>query len=277
MTTAVLLKYEATGNDFLIALDGEALLPGTDGELVRRFCHRRRGVGADGLILVRAPRAGGAVRMELFNADGSRAETSGNGLRCLALALVDSGSVSTRRVEIETDAGLVAATVGPRPVGGETEVSVALGRVSVRTAKQVVPELAVSLEAFEVDVGNPHLVLIGEEVDRLDAAALGARLESAVAGRQNVEFVRPDGRRRLRLTVWERGAGLTDACGSGSVAAAAATRFAGRAGDEVEVVNPGGTLRVALSGPDEAPLAVLSGPVDRVARVEVELEGGGLL
>lgn len=274
MTTAVLLKYEASGNDFLIALDG-SFAPDPGGALVRRICHRRRGVGADGLIIAETSSSGQPVRMNLFNADGSRAETSGNGLRCLALALVDAGVVSTRSLEIATDAGQVTATVGPRAAGSETEVGALLGAVRVGRATQELPEVVAGLEAFEVDVGNPHLVLVGEAARRLDAVAVGALLERAVSGRQNVEFVSQEGPGELSLTVWERGAGLTDACGSGSVAAAASARFARLVQDDVAVANPGGVLRVSLSGPPESPAAVLSGPVDRIARVEVEIESGG--
>jgi diaminopimelate epimerase len=272
VTTVTLLKYEALGNDFLIALDGAPFAVDAEGEALasfaRRICDRHRGVGADGLIVARSPRSGGDVAMELMNADGGRAETSGNGLRCFALALVDAGAVAGPEVAVETEGGPVRAEVGARSARGCAPVSVEMGLAEVGPPEQVEGH-----DARSVVIGNPHLVLLARSLEGVRIGEIGPRLERGVPGGRNVEAVAPDGIGGLELVVWERGAGLTEACGSGSCAAAAAARAAGLVGGHVPVHNPGGTLVVDLAGALEAPEVTLSGPARRVARVEVEIEG----
>jgi diaminopimelate epimerase len=276
VTTVLLLKYEALGNDFLVALD-PAGLPGgdeLDTDFVVGVCDRHRGIGADGIMVVRpACSVGGDRRpdvvMELRNADGSRAETSGNGLRCLALALVEAGATTGPEILIGTDAGprLVAVLEGLG--AGSTMVRTDMGAVTVGPA-ELAPALGGAFEARHVEVGNPHLVMMGPSLDGVDISRIGQALEGERAGGQNVEVVAPDHSGGLDLLVWERGAGLTQACGSGSCAAAAAARAAGLVGDCVPVRNPGGTLVVELAGADPLPpTAFLSGPARRVFSVEL--------
>ncbi len=280
VTTATLVKYQALGNDFLLALD-PAGLPGTDelpDDFVIGVCDRHSGIGADGIIVVRPlgqeAAADGCdmpcVAMELRNADGGRAETSGNGLRCLGLALVDARLVSGSQVCVVTDAGRRLVTVLERIDGASASVRVEMGTVAVGEAGPV-PLLGGSWQARRVGVGNPHLVVWGSSLQGLDVAGLGAKLEAATPGGQNVEFVAPDGEGGLELVVWERGAGVTRACGSGSCAAAGAARASGMVGDRVVVRNPGGSLVVDLEGDDVlAPVAFLSGPATRVFAVELQ-------
>lgn len=273
MSSVTLLKYQGTGNDFLICLDPSPLGDEADAlsrGLVLHLCDRHEGVGADGLILLRQSRAGGDGLMELYNADGTRAETSGNGLRCFALALVDSGIVPRRALTVETDGGLVNALVAPR-TGRCADVVVEMGTVQVGEEAPS-PPAAAGFRARTAEIGNPHLVLIGESLGGVDVGEIGPPLVGAVAGGQNVEVVAPDGRGGLDLVVFERGAGATRACGSGSCAAAAAARASGLVGDRVVVHNPGGDLVVQLAGPLARPSARLTGPACRVARVDYELE-----
>jgi diaminopimelate epimerase len=289
MTVVSFLKYQALGNDFLVFLDPSEV-PGTDGvdaAFVVAVCDRHRGVGADGILVARPADADDSalpangrvpdVRLELRNADGGRAETSGNGIRCLALALVDAGVVPGPDVLVATDAGPRLVTVLARNGCGSAMVRTEMGTVEVGEAEPA-PLLGASFEARHVDVGNPHLVLMGESLEGVDIADLGRALEHARPGGQNVEIVAPDGSGGLDLVVWERGAGLTEACGTGSCAVAAAARAAGLVGDRVEVHNPGGTVTVELSGDASAPLVWLSGPARRVLRGEVvpsEIDGLG--
>ncbi len=276
MTILSLLKYEALGNDFLIALDPHVLDGAGAPAVAAALCDRHRGVGADGIIVVRPPSNGGAGTMELYNADGGRAETSGNGLRCLALALVDSGAVASRQVVIETGGGVVTAAVGPRPEFGCTDVTVSMGTVTLGRPERPAPVLGERFESRTAEVGNPHLVLVGPSLEGVEITIVGPQLETTRPGGQNVEVVAPDGGGGLELVVWERGAGATEACGSGSCAAAAAARAAGIVGDRVPVANPGGTLIVDLAGSASAPSATLTGPARRVARLEVEVGPEGL-
>ncbi len=269
MARLELSKYEALGNDFLIIADWrrkgrfEAVLAAV-------LCDRHRGIGADGLIRVSAPDHGGALRMDLLNADGTSAPTSGNGLRCAVLCARDLGLVRAQRLVVETEAGDVQASLGVAGAPDSMVVRVELGVVRVEPLPISPVE---GRRAYQVDVGNPHLVLIGTSLDGVDLAAVGPGLERGVPGGRNVEFVGCHaGTDELRLAVWERGAGLTLACGSGSVAAAAAARSAGLVGDLVVVHNPGGDLRVELADTEAGLVAALIGPARRVAGLVVEAE-----
>ncbi|MGH9067594.1 MAG: diaminopimelate epimerase [Acidimicrobiales bacterium] len=294
-------KYEGLGNDFLL-LDGDGPHPPVSAELVRAVCHRRLGVGADGLIVVgridrRARGVGGdgELSMVLYNADGGRAEMSGNGIRCLALFACHAGMVGGPAFVVATDAGPRAVRVGPEGAGSpaapgagvSATVTVGMGRARVDPVDEEVAVDGAGAEGAgidgagwgyasgrwrgrSVDMGNPHLVLVEErDLEDLDLDLLGPPLESSRPGGLNVEWVKPGpGPDEMTLRVWERGVGVTLACGTGSVAAAAAALAMGLvAGPKVAVANPGGTLHVDLSGPDIA----LSGPARRVATVEVDL------
>jgi diaminopimelate epimerase len=253
-----------------VALDG-ADLPGgdeLDGNFVAELCDRHRGVGADGLMVVRPATGAGDVRMELRNADGRRAETSGNGLRCLALALVDAGICAGPDVLVETDAGLRGVSIVERMSDDCALIRAEMGTLAVGP-EELAPLLGSDFTARHVDVGNPHLVMIGKDLEGVDIVELGRALEDAVPGGQNVEVVTPDSLGGLELLVWERGAGVTEACGTGSCAAAAAARAAGLVGDHVRVQNPGGALDVDLSGDLDSPAVWLTGPACRIARIEI--------
>jgi diaminopimelate epimerase len=261
-----LAKYEALGNDFLLVVDWprEGRF---DAGLAQALCDRHRGVGSDGLIRLSAPREGGDLRMDLLNADGSTAETSGNGLRCAVLCARDHGLVTADQVVVETAAGPVPASFDAPDGDHPVTVRVGLGAVRVEA-------LATSIaarQAWRVDVGNAHLVLIGATVEDVDLGSLGPSLEAGVPGGQNVELVavRP-GRDELDLVVWERGVGLTLACGSGSIAAAAAAHVAGLVGAVVVVHNPGGDLVVELAHLASGVGATLVGPARHVAQVFVD-------
>jgi len=274
VTTASLLKYQALGNDFLVALE-PSLLPGgdeLDKDFVVALCDRHRGVGADGVVALRRLPAGGGLRgdaaMELRNADGGRAETSGNALACLVLAGVDAGALAGPAVLMLTDAGPRRVTVLRRLDDATSLVRTEMGTASVSAEEPEVPSVP-GWRARRVDMGNPHLVLLGTSLDAVDIGEIGRRLETAAPGGQNVEAVAPDGGGGLDLVVWERGAGLTQACGTGSCASAASARAIGLVGDEVEVHNPGGTLLVDLEGDLLSPAVSLTGPAKRVFSVDL--------
>ena len=238
------VKGQACGNDFLLA--AADALPGAQlGELARAICHRHHGVGADGLIAYRRTRAGAS--MQLRNADGSRAEVSGNGVRCLAAWLVAAGGApAAGEIVIETEGGVkrltLLAAAAPRYTFrahmGEPQ---GLRQETLAVDGEQVPVVVLS-------VGNPQCIVL---VDSLADAErrfehLGPRLcahERFPAG-TNVELAaveRPD---RLRILIWERGVGPTAASGTGACAAAVAAAAFGGAARTVDVVSPGGTQRV---------------------------------
>jgi tRNA dimethylallyltransferase len=270
-TELTLEKLHGAGNDFLVLIDPDDVHP-VGAELARALCDRRTGIGADGLIRALPPLAGGDLRMELRNSDGGLAETSGNGLRCLVLAALRAGMVSGGSIAVETEAGISRVATG----SGDGNMSVDMGEVELGHA-DFTPDgvaLPAGSRVRAASVGNPHVVIAVDSLDGIDLAGIGSALEESTPGGVNVEIVAPAagaGDSVIDLAVWERGAGATLACGSGSCAAAAAVRAWGLAGDTVVVRNPGGDLTVELSGDALRPQATLSGPAQHVATLTVEI------
>jgi len=269
-------KYHGLGNDFLVALDPPVE---PDAASARRLCDRHRGLGADGLVVGRllgapSPASSAVLGFRLFNADGSEAETSGNGLRCLAHAAVDAGLVAPGAdVEVRTPAGArrvrVEARRGSAPGASTAWSSVEMGTAALDGLTRC---CNIGDGRLGVDVGNPHLVVAGPDPAGVDVAALGPALEAGAPGGRNVEFVAlGPGRDELTMRVWERGVGETEACGSGSCAAAVAFHYWGRVGRRVTVHQPGGAVVVDV-GED---LSVrLSGPSERIASCQVVIGPG---
>lgn len=259
-THVTLAKLHGLGNDFLVALDVEA-----NAAVARRLCERHTGLGADGLITSRLLGPGGPVfDFRLWNADGSEAEMSGNGMRCLAQAALDAGwVVEGQPFEVATPAGTRQVTVNRRGPAG-TWGRVGMGEVDLRGDARI---CNVGRGQMLVGVGNPHLVILGSDPADIDVPALGAEIERSVEGGINVEFVAlgPEVD-SITMRVWERGVGETRACGTGSVAAAAAVHYWGRAGSAVTVHQPGGSVGVTLA-PDGT--ATLAGPAEKIATCQV--------
>ncbi len=269
-----LTKHHGAGNDFLVLIDLEDR-SGLTPALVRALADRRFGVGADGVIRVLAGTGGADLTMDLANADGSTAEMTGNGMRCLAQAAVRAGLVRPPTFSVATLGGV--RTVEYRPGGppaGPDWASVDLG--TVRLGEERTPVFA-EQRAREVDVGNPHLVLWGEDPAGIDVTELGTKLQGEFPGGVNVEFIAAGpGADTLTLRVFERGVGETLACGTGTAAAAVAAHAWGLVGTTVDVRNPGGTLRAELrpgaASPtgDDGGTVILSGPVAFVAELTVD-------
>jgi diaminopimelate epimerase len=270
-----LTKHHGLGNDFLVLIVAEGGVP--EPALARAVCDRHRGVGADGLLVL-APAAAGTtadVSMVLLNADGSRAEMSGNGVACLAQAAMLTGLAAGPAVTVATDAGPRVVTLGAGPEPRTLRARVDMGVATVADA----PEWSggeVS-RAARVEVGNPHLVLqladAGRIEDREWLAALGAKANAEVPGGVNVEVVTPAARGAgIRMDVYERGVGLTDACGTGAVAAAAAASRWGLVGaGGIEVGMHGGSVAVGLEADSTGGAgarATLTTAVTYVAAVE---------
>lgn len=254
-----LVKLHGLGNDFLVSF--------TEGgpALARAACDRHTGIGADGLVLGGRRRAG-ELSFRLWNADGSEAEMSGNGVRCLAHAALDAGLVEEHQpFPVMTSVGRREVTIR-RTGPGETWAVVDMGAVKVRSDAGRVCN--VGQGTLLVDVGNPHLVVLGPDPSTVDVSRLGPDLERSDPAGLNVEFVtlgpEPDS---ITMRVWERGVGETRACGTGSCAAAAALHHWGRVGRAVTVHQPGGAVAVDVR-PDGT--ATLAGPSVRIASCEWE-------
>ncbi len=249
-------KYEGIGNDFIVADakdDGEV-----SSEAAAKLCERRFGIGADGVILVLPPREPGhAARMRVINADGSVPEMCGNGLRCVALHVARSKpALADGRAHVfETDAGPRACNIALAPDGLGADVTVDMGIARVSAERRVAPAGETgewgALELTPVDVGNPHAVAFrrppAEELDRI--GRLYATHPDFPQG-ANVGFALVRDRSFIDLVVWERGVGLTLACGTGACAAVAAAcaRDLCPWGEPVTVKLPGGPLTIWASG-----------------------------
>ena len=247
-------KYEGLGNDFVV-LDRRTSATDVSPSASRAICDRRRGVGADG-VLVLLPSTHAAARMVVHNADGSLAEMCGNGLRCVVKHLLDR-EPARDALEVETGAGVLPARA--RRAGGEVvEVEIELGPARLQAPNLPPgpgggPFVAAAVPGVDwpgtaVSMGNPHLVLLGAPAEVVREH--GPRLEHlpGFPDRTNVEAVSRAGE-GLRVSVWERGSGLTDACGTGAAASVAAAVVAGWAPPDafVPVELPGGRLAVRVS------------------------------
>lgn len=229
------VKMEGLGNDFIIVEGPAAISPSA----VQRWCDRRFGIGADGVLLA-TPLAGQKVAMEYWNADGGKAEMCGNGLRCIAKLAVARGWVASAPMEIETavgplgaevlDDGQVRALMG-HPKRGDSD-SLGVAGVTVHP----------------VSVGNPHAVIFVDDPFTAPVTDLGPRIErhELFPDGTNVEFVKVESGSRIRMRIWERGVGETMASGTGATAAAFAAALYEGAQSPIEVLLPGGSLTVEI-------------------------------
>lgn len=253
-------KYEGLGNDFVVidAPHDDAL----QSERVRALCDRHFGVGADGVLLVVPPSSAGArARMVVLNADGTRPEMCGNGIRCVALHLARLDGAGAISYAIDTDAGPLACEVEREGDAGWVRVGMGRG--------QLLGEHRVDFEqrvvAFtRVSMGNPHAISFDEPLDPAHADRLGPAVSAGFAEGSNVELAHQTGDAAFDLVVWERGVGRTLACGTGAAATAVAAAVSGRAkyGIPMAITLPGGPLEITVS---EGALEVsMRGPARRV-------------
>ncbi len=245
-----LTKHHGLGNDFLVLLDLDGIHPMSPEQAVA-LCDRHTGIGADGLLRVTAGTGGADVTMRLLNADGSVAEMSGNGIRCLAQAVFQAGLAAPPVLRVATDAGLRTVTVLARTGPQSHRLSVEMGQAKVGEEQ---PEWVDGdvLRAVHVDVGNPHVVLHwgGAELPGTEAlVAIGSRIDDATRGGTNVEIVQPAAGGGLDMVVYERGVGPTQACGTGACAVAAAAHSWELAGETATVHMPGGPVDITLGDP----------------------------
>jgi diaminopimelate epimerase len=266
-------KLHATGNDFLVTTT-----PVDAGDVVA-LCDRFTGIGADGVLLLAAGTGGADATMTLTNADGSIAEMSGNGARCLAWAARRTGLGSPERLVVDTGGGRRTLDLTLDAHGDVVHAVCDMGAVTFDPARVPVSDETGRDVAATVDgrvyagdaagVGNPHWVIEVDDPDAVDLARVGPVLEhdARFPARVNVEFVAVDAPDHVRMRVWERGAGETQSCGTGACASAAVLHRRGRVGSRVCVRVPGGDLDVELGT-----TVRLGGPVVHVFDVDVDLE-----
>ncbi len=268
-----LTKHHGLGNDFLVAMVTE--LPEDATDLAKAVCDRTRGIGADGLIfgLPGSSAAKSDAAMVLFNADGSRAEMSGNGIRCLAQALIMINTVTPstpNTFRIHTDAGLRKVTTHSTDNPNVLSAKVDMGQISAGpnlnnlAGRDFLVTQGLTKHLETVALGNPHLVVGVDNLDDYSFEQLSEEL-SVIAASVNIEFVTlGENPNSIKMKVWERGAGPTQACGTGACAAAHAAHGWGLVGQQVKVLMAGGEVTVEL-GQDSV---MLTGPAEFIAKVD---------
>jgi diaminopimelate epimerase len=274
------VKMHGAGNDY-VYVNGFELTLADPAAVARAVSPRRKGIGSDGLIVIQ-PSTIAAARMEMYNADGSRGEMCGNGIRCVGKYAYEQGLARENPLRIETDAGIKTLELDVTD-GQVRSVNVDMGEPILDPARiparfegsQVVDApLAVDGETYRVtclSMGNPHCVLFFPDIDALDLETIGPRFEhhERFPKRVNTEFVRLLGRAEMNMRVWERGSGETAACGTGACAATVAGVLTGRTDRKVLVHLVGGDLSIEWRDRDGH--VYMRGEAVEVFRGEVEV------
>jgi diaminopimelate epimerase len=241
------VKASACGNDFLLIDSGifkDHLAPADVAEFTRRICHRHEGVGADGVEWM-YPHASADLEIRLINADGSEAEISGNGTRCVAAHIC--ASEQKEKITIQTGAGLKTCTLTGR-TESEYEFEIAMGEAAI-AAEMTVKLVGGEVRGTPVSMGNPHyVVLVPEFAENWQSRAAEIQRSERFPRGVNVEMVVVDGKHDVRVRFFERGVGETQSSGTGSCASALAAIAAGRAHSPIRVHAPGGRQTVRQEG-----------------------------
>ena len=260
MTQIGFSKMEGLGNDFIVMDDRNGSIEAriSYSQLAETLCDRHFGIGADGIILVK-PSTDHDIRFVIYNSDGSRADMCGNGMRCFARYLYEKKIIDRQRIRVQTDAGTVIPEVSVDESGRVAEITVDMGP-PVLTCRDI-PFVSDNDTAIEesidmgdgrtvivtaVGMGNPHAVVFVQDLSEVHVAAQGRAIEihPRFPAKTNVEFIQVKDDRTLKMKVWERGAGMTLACGSGACAALIAAHVTGRTGRRATVILDGGELSI---------------------------------
>ena len=273
-------KYHALGNDYLVYDPNNGSESFSESEIIR-ICHRNFGLGSDGILVGPFPSEKADFGLRILNPDGSEAEKSGNGLRIFARFLYDQGKVQSYPFTIDTLGGVVTCVVSE----DASVISVEMGQVSFHSeivpvnitgeAREVLDEpieiAGESLRYYAATIGNPHCVVPTDEISEKLAREVGPILETHAnfPNRTNVQFLKILSRNRIKIEIWERGAGYTLASGSSSSAAGAVARKMGACDSEITVEMPGGEIGLII---DDEFNVQMTGPATRVATMSLDEE-----
>ncbi|UKO97803.1 diaminopimelate epimerase [Nostoc sp. UHCC 0870] len=268
-------KYHGLGNDFILIDNRSSSSPVLTPEQAVKLCDRHFGIGADGVIFALPGKNGTDYTMRIFNSDGSEPEMCGNGIRCLAGFLADLEGISRNQdtYRIQTLAGVISPQLMP---DGEVRVDMGVPRLlaseipttlGAADAKVINQPLEVEGQTWDVtcvSMGNPHCITFVEDVATIPLESIGPKFEHhpAFPQRTNTEFIEVVSRDYLKMRVWERGAGITLACGTGACASLVAGVLTEKC-DRVAIVElPGGSLQIEWSELDQR--IYMTGPAERV-------------
>ncbi|BAZ18174.1 diaminopimelate epimerase [Calothrix sp. NIES-4071] len=268
-------KYHGLGNDFILVDNRSTSTPAITPDQAIQLCDRHFGIGADGVIFALPGQDGTDYTMRIFNSDGSEPEMCGNGIRCMAAFLADLEGTSRKsdKYLIHTLAGTITPQLMP-----DGQVQVDMGEPRLLAAEipttlcspdQKVVEHAIEVNAKSwevtcVSMGNPHCITFVEDVAAINLYEIGAKFEHhpAFPQRTNTEFIQVVRRDYLKMRVWERGAGITLACGTGACASLVAGVLTGKCDRIATVELPGGSLQIEWSNIDQR--VYMTGPAERV-------------
>jgi diaminopimelate epimerase len=268
------VKYHGLGNDFILVDNRQQPEPMIPPEQAILWCDRHFGIGADGVIFALPGQAGTDYTMRIFNSDGSEPEMCGNGIRCLARFIADLEGANAKEIyRIHTLAGVIIPKL---EANGQVTVDMGLPRLLAAeipttlaaTDQQVVNQpLEVAGKSWQVtcvSMGNPHCITFVDDVAAIALEAIGPQFEHhpTFPQRTNTEFIEVVSRDYLKMRVWERGAGITLACGTGACAALAAGVLNGLCDRRATVELPGGCLEIEWSEVDQR--LYMTGPAQQV-------------
>lgn len=267
-------KMHGIGNDYVYVSTFDQVIPGDVGDLARRISDRHFGVGGDGLILI-GPSDRADARMRMFNLDGSEGELCGNGVRCVAKYVHDHGIARKPRLAIETGRGVLTLDLEIEN-GQASRVRVDMGAPILEAGRIPTtlpgdPPLDAPLEidgtvykVSAVSMGNPHSIVYVDDVDAFPLERLGPLFENhpVFPRRINAHFVQVLGPNEVRMRTWERGSGITLACGTGACSVAVAGTLTGRTGRRLLAHLPGGDLELEWPATDGS--VFMTGPAAEV-------------
>lgn len=267
-------KYHGLGNDFILVDNRSKGEPVIAPEQAVKICDRHFGIGADGVIFVLPGENGTDYTMRIFNSDGSEPEMCGNGIRCLAAFLIDlEGDSKKSKYHIHTLAGVIIPEImpdgqikvdmgNPRLLAGE--IPTTLAPKDEKVVNQALEVAGKSWDVTCVSMGNPHCVTFVDNVAAIDLEKIGPQFEThpAFPQKTNTEFIQVVSPDYVKMRVWERGAGITLACGTGACATLVAGVLSGKCGRKATVELPGGCLQIEWSEADQK--VYMTGPAEKV-------------
>ncbi|MBD3882455.1 diaminopimelate epimerase [Phormidium tenue FACHB-886] len=274
------VKYHGLGNDFILIDNRHSVEPCLNPDQAMLWCDRHFGIGADGVIFALPGQAGTDYTMRIFNSDGSEPEMCGNGIRCLARFVADLEGKKTADYQIHTLAGLIVSKLLadgrvrvdmglPRLLA--SEIPTTLAAPEEKVIRRSLDAVGQTWEVTCVSMGNPHCITFVEDTAAVPLEAIGTQFEHhpVFPQRTNIEFIQIVSRDYLKMRVWERGAGITLACGTGACAALVAAVLTERSDRQATIELPGGNLDIEWA--DDQHL-YMTGAAQRVFSGTMELE-----